>query len=95
MDCKNGNGNSKELALDLLELGKFYYLNEKYEEAVKVLMKAKKFDPLNADIFYNLGIVYETQNIVHEAKDCYLKAIELDPKSKNAQEHLDKLVGNQ
>lgn len=94
METNNGNGNSKELALDLLELGKFYYLNERYDEAIKVLSKALKFDPINADIYYNLGIVYETRNSTHEAKDCYLKAIEIDPSLKLAQEHLDKLVGN-
>ncbi len=89
----NHNHNGKELAQDLLELGKFYFLNEKYDEAIKILQKAQKFDPFCAEIYYNLGLVYETENSLHEARGMYLKAIEVDPKFTLAQEHLDKLVG--
>lgn len=87
------NNNNKELAQDLLELGKFYFLNERYDEAIKVLQKAQKFDPFCADIYYHLGLVYETKNNLHEARSMYLKAIEVDSKFTLAQEHLDKLVG--
>ena len=85
--------NNKELAGDLLELGKFYFLNEKYDEAIKVLQKAQKFDPFCAEIYYHLGMAYEAKNNLHEAKCMYLKATEVDPKFTLAQQHLDKLVG--
>jgi len=88
----NSNGN-KELAEDLLELGKFYFLNEKYDEAIKVLQKAQKFSTSSADIYYHLGLVYEAKNVLHEAKVMYLRATEIDPRFTLAQEHLDKLVG--
>ncbi|OIN98543.1 hypothetical protein AUJ66_00885 [Candidatus Desantisbacteria bacterium CG1_02_38_46] len=89
----NNNYNHKELAQDLLELGKFYFLNEKYDEAIKVLQKAQKFNPFCADIYYHLGLVYEAKNNLHNAKVMYLKATEVDSQFTLAQEHLDKLVG--
>ena len=85
--------NNKELAEDLLELGKFYFLNERYEEAIKVLQKAQKLNSSSADIYYNLGLVYEAKNSLHEARSMYLKAVEVDPHLALAQEHLDRLVG--
>lgn len=97
MNTNNNNNhhNTKEIAGDLLELGKFYFLNEKYDEAIKVLQKAQKFNPLCADVYYHLGLVYEAKNNLHEAKGMYLKAVEVDPKFTLAQEHLDRLVGNE
>jgi len=84
---------NKELAKDLLELGKFYFFNEKYDEAIRVLQKSVKFDPSLAETYYNLGLIYEAKNENIKAKEMHLKALEADPKFKCAQERVNRLVG--
>ncbi len=83
----------KDKELDLIEMGKFYFLNHKYGEAIDEFQKAAKLNPKNPDIYYNLGLLYETKNMKQEAKQMYTKALELNEKHKLAGEHLDKLVG--
>lgn len=83
----------KDQEQDLIEMGKFYFLNHKYDEAIGEFQKAIKLNPKNPDIYYNLGLLYETKNMKPEAKQMYTKALELNEKHKLAREHLDKLVG--
>ncbi len=83
----------KEREQDLIEMGKFYFVSEKYDEAIDEFQKALKLNPKNAEIYYNLGIVYETKNINQEAKEMYAKTLEINKDHKLAQEHLDRLVG--
>ncbi|HCJ67042.1 MAG TPA: hypothetical protein DHV62_06895, partial [Elusimicrobia bacterium] len=45
----------------LLEMGKFYFLNGKYKEAIAELEKVVKLNPKNSEAYYNLGLVYETK----------------------------------
>ena len=78
---------------ELIEQGKFYFLNKQYDEALSEFQKALKLDPQDARILYNLGIIYESKEDIEIAKTLYLKALELDPKLEEAQKHLDKLVG--
>lgn len=85
--------NPEEMARERLELGKFYFLNQRYEEAIDQLKKALTFQKDSADIYFNLGVVYEAINQVADAKDSFEKALNLQPNMKSAQEHLDKLVG--
>lgn len=84
----------KEFINDILELGKFYFLNEKYDEAIQTFQRCIDLDPQLAQAYYNLGLVYETKNEHSLAKEMYRKAVELDPKFNLAQEHLERLVGN-
>lgn len=78
----------------VIDLGKFYFLNGKYDAAISEFMKAQKFDPKNADVYYNLGITYEAKNEPSKAKEMYLKCLELNDKYVLAREHLDKLIGD-
>lgn len=78
---------------DLLEAGKFSFLNENYDEAIKYFQKILKKDSQNAEACYNLGIVYEAKNMLKEAKEAFNKTLEINPKCKLAEEHLTKLVG--
>ena len=78
---------------ELIEQGKFYFLNKQYDEALSEFQEALKLDPGNARTLYNLGIIYESKEDIEIAKTLYLKALELDPKLEEAQKHLDKLVG--
>lgn len=77
----------------VIDLGKFYFLNGKYDAAISEFMKAQKFDPKNDDVYYNLGITYEAKNEPGKAKEMYLKCLELNDKYTLARERLDKLVG--
>ncbi len=77
----------------VIDLGKFYFLNGKYDAAIGEFMKAQEFDPENDDVYYNLGIAYEAKNELSKAKEKYLKCLELNDKHALARERLDKLVG--
>jgi len=83
----------KELANALFEIGKFYFFNERYDEALRVLKKAADMNKKDPEIYYNIGLVHEAKNENIQAKEMYLKALELNPKLAVAQEHLDRLVG--
>ena len=83
----------KERVEKLIELGKFYFLNEKYDEAIRKFKEAVKIDKNNTEIYYNLGIVYESKNLPDEASQMYTKALELNPDHQLASKHLEKIVG--
>lgn len=83
----------KEKVEKLIELGKFYFLNEKYDEAIRKFKEAVKIDENNTEIYYNLGIVYESKNLPDEASQMYTKALELNPDHQLASKHLEKIVG--
>jgi tetratricopeptide (TPR) repeat protein len=78
---------------ELVELAKFYFLNKNFEESVEKYEEALKLEPKDARIYYNLGIVYETMNVIDKAKQNFRLALELDETLAAAKEHLDKLVG--
>lgn len=78
----------------LIELGKFYFLNEKYELAIKEFKEALKIEKNNTEVLYSLGIAYESTNKLFEARSAYLKTLELDTEHKLAKEHLDKMIKN-
>jgi tetratricopeptide (TPR) repeat protein len=77
---------------DLLELGEFYILSQKYDEAIKALKKAKKINNKDPKLYYTLGIVFEALNEREDAISNFRLALSLDPKHKSAQEHLDNLI---
>ncbi len=82
----------KRDAQNLVELGKFYYLNQKYDQAVAEYRRAVELDPKNTDALFNLGIALETINDLEGAREAFEKLLELDPEYKGAQEHYDRLV---
>ena len=63
------------------ELGKFYYDQEKYEEAKGTFLKAIKIDPSHADSHFYLSILF----LISEQKELYifsfLRLFILEPKS--------------
>jgi tetratricopeptide (TPR) repeat protein len=54
------------------------------EEALRHLLYLSKTFTKDSGIYYNLGIVYEKMKKFDKAKEAYLKAIELEPKSLDA-----------
>jgi len=77
---------------DLIELGGFYILSQRYDEAIKVLRRAEKIQKTDPRLYYNLGIAYEALNETSEARDAFRLVLKLTPDNKSAQEHLDKLI---
>ncbi|MBI5682112.1 MAG: tetratricopeptide repeat protein [Deltaproteobacteria bacterium] len=92
-NISNKHESNQSKVKDLIEMGEFYFVNQKWDNAVEVLMKAKKIDPNNPDVYYNLGIVYEMKNQFEDAKQMLEKVLKIKPDHECAQRHLNKLVG--
>lgn len=84
---------NKEKEDALIELGKFYFLNEKYNQAIKEFEKALKINPVNQEIYYNLGIIYETLNQIVTAQEMFTRVLKLKENHLEAKKHLEKLIG--
>ncbi|MDR2351465.1 MAG: tetratricopeptide repeat protein [Endomicrobium sp.] len=76
-----------------IELGKFYFLNNKFNEAVAEFKKVLEVNPSNAEAYYNIGLIKEVSNLLNEAKDMYSKALAIRPDYKIARDRLNKLIG--
>lgn len=60
-----------------LNLSAVYNAQNKNNEALGVLLEAKKLDTKNERIYYNLGLLYHELKNESEAEACFAKAIEL------------------
>ncbi len=78
---------------EIIDAAQFYILAQQYKEALKLLKDAVKKYPTNYELYYNLGIVYESLSMYDEARDAYRKVLELEPDLKEAQERLSHLIG--
>lgn len=87
------NENPKEKRETIVELGKFYFLNGKYEQAMREFNKALEINPKDADIYYHMGLICESRNKRDEAQDAYEQALEYDSKHFLARKHLNHLIG--
>lgn len=76
-----------------VELGKFYFLNNRYERAVEEFKKALLLNPHNAEACYNLGLVYQAKNVKEQALKMYEKALAINPGYQLARNHLNKIKG--
>jgi len=90
---KNNHSTDKNKLADIIEMAKFYLLNKKYAQALKLFRQALTLDPDNAEIYYHLGLTLEYKNQMDEAKKMYQEALRLKPQHTAAREHLNKLVG--
>jgi tetratricopeptide (TPR) repeat protein len=81
------------LEVSHIELGKFYFLNDKYDEAVAEFKKVIEINPANAEAYYNIGLIKESSNLIDEAKEMYQKAVSINSEYKIAKDRLAKLVG--
>jgi len=78
---------------ELIEVGKFYFVNGKFDKAIEEFNKAVKLNPKDPEIYYNLGLAYESKSELDEARKMYGKAVEINPNYSLAKEHLSKLIG--
>ncbi len=73
----------------LIFVGSTFMKEGNLEKAEKFHSKAITLsDGCIDEAYFNLGGVYLAQERYNEAKDCYLKALEIDPEYKNAKEWL-------
>ncbi len=78
----------------VLETAKFYFLNQKYDKAIEIYLEGIKHYPNDAELFFNLGIVYESINDLDNAKQCFEKVLNLDKSFTLADTHLKQIIGN-
>ncbi len=78
---------------ELLDLAKFYFLNSKFDEALKEFEEVLKINPQNWQAYCNLGLIYENKKDYIKAKQMYNKTLELDRENKVAKEHISKITG--
>jgi tetratricopeptide (TPR) repeat protein len=76
--------NPQDTSLILAEAD-LYLKTEDYETYKNLIMEVLTKNPNDADLFYNLGVISaKAKNGQADAERYYLKAIEIDPKYKNA-----------
>ncbi len=92
-DTQTNKPNSNEVESNHMELGKFYFLNNKFNEAVTEFKKVLEINPGNAEAYYNIGLIKESSNDCDVAKEMYAKALNIRSDYKLARERLNKLIG--
>ncbi len=78
---------------ELFETGKFYLINNRYDEALKIFQQLLSIDNNDPEIYYHIGLIKEAKNEIAEAKQMFLETIKRNPKHKLAKKHLNKLIG--
>lgn len=91
MKKKDEEKPKEEYFCELLEEGEFYFLNNNYDEAQKLLEKALAIK-LDARVLYTLGLIFEMKNEKDKAQEMYRRALELNPDLKEAKNHLEKIL---
>lgn len=78
---------------DLIEVAKFNFLSSRFGEAIRLWKKVLKSLPNDPQIYYNMGIAYESLNDLNNAKRCFKKVLDLQPDNEQAKEHLENIIG--
>ncbi len=73
---------------DLKVVGLNYALLDDYSDAIKWLEKAVEYDPKNRDAWYYLGRSYYTKTMLAEAREAFLKVLDLNPEDAKAENNL-------
>ncbi len=78
----------------VLESAKFYFLNQKYDKAIDIYLDGIRRYPDDPELYFNLGVVYESINDLENAKKCYEKVLSVDNSFASADIHLKRIIGN-
>lgn len=78
----------------ILETAKFYFLNQKYDKAIEIYREGLESYPDEPQLYFNLGVVYESINDMENAKECFEKVLSLDKDFTAASDHLKEIIGN-
>ena len=73
-------------------LGKFYFLNKMYDEAIETYRNVLGFADDNVSVFYNMAVAFEAKKNYEEAKKNYRRVLDLDKDNKDAQDALNRIT---
>jgi tetratricopeptide (TPR) repeat protein len=76
----------------LIALGKSCFLSSWYPEAIEAYRACIAVDGANAAAYYNLGVAFQALGKYRDARDAFLKALEINPNHEAAQEALNNLA---
>lgn len=62
------------------EIGMFYYLNERYADAIIEFKRATELNPKFKDAYFNLGTAYSALNDLDNALSSYRAVLKIDPR---------------
>ncbi len=77
------------------DLGYYYGILKKYDEAIAACQKVIEIDPKNVYAYNNMGYALRKQEKYEEAIAAYQKAIEIDPKNAYAYNNMGLALGKQ
>lgn len=75
-----------------LRLGRLYYVLERYQESLQMLLKALELEPAGATGHYLLGTVLEKIGNISQALQAYQEAVALNPKFIDAYNKLGNIL---
>ena len=102
----NGNlGKAKELLTKALEvksdyvdarfeLGRLYYNQEQYDEAIEQFEIAVQLFPDHSNSIYSLGLAYQKKGDNAKALEMFKKVLELNPGNTEIQERINEVSGS-
>ncbi len=88
MDFNEAKGTNE----DKIEMGKFYFINKKFELAKTLFLEILKEDETNYDVIYNLALCCEALNDLDNAATYYKRVLSIKEDHKLAKEHLIKIT---
>jgi tetratricopeptide (TPR) repeat protein len=80
-----------EIAKLMAEGVSFWRSNNK-AQAISKFQQVIRLDPINAKAYYSLGVAHEASANIEEAKQCYLKASELEPDNSDYKQAIKSLA---
>lgn len=86
--CASNKVNKEDQALRQRKLGEAFLAEGKYNQAYRELLKAKKINPKDPHIYYDLGIFFYNKKKYDQAIEEYQKALELNPDFATARNNL-------
>jgi tetratricopeptide (TPR) repeat protein len=92
-DSKKRKAERTQNAEELLDRGREYMVEKKFEQAYKLFERAAELEPENAEVRYHLGIANEARNMIDEAIKDYQESLKYDSRHKLARQRLHNLVG--
>jgi len=79
------------------ELGKLYFLQENYDDTIKLCKKILEIEPNfnnKYTVLYDLGIIYKKKEMPDKAQEYFLEALELAPEDSPIIEEIEKEIYN-
>lgn len=75
-------------------LGKLASIRGSTTEAADMFVKALASDPYNADLYLELGIIYEKRKLYEQARQLYEKGLEFNPQDERIKKALERVTDN-